>query len=73
MRAMLKKERKGAIRELRKDASFLAEERERRRIAEDASYKRKIDRIVGGMQSERSEEKQLDRARALVKKRAGRK
>lgn len=71
LRAMLKKERKGAIRELRKDAQFIAEERDQRRVAEDTSYKKKIDKIVGGIQSERSEEKQLDRAKALIRKRAG--
>ena len=71
LRAMLKKERKGAIRELRKDAQFLAEERDQRRVAEDAAYKKKMDKIVGGIQEERSEQKQLDRAKALIKKRAG--
>ena len=71
MRALLKKERKGAIRELRKDAQFIAEEREQRRVEEDAAYKKKIDKIVGGMQEERSEQKQLERAKALLKKRAG--
>lgn len=73
LRAMLKKERKGAIRELRKDAQFLAEERDQRRVAEDAAYKKKMDKIVGGIQEERSEQKQLDRAKALIKKRAGKK
>lgn len=71
MRALVKKERKGAIRELRKDAQFLAEEREQRRIEEDAAYKKKIDKIVGGIQEERSEQKQLERAKSLLKKRAG--
>lgn len=70
---MLKKERKGAIRELRKDAQFLAEERDQRRVAEDTAYKKKMDKIVGGIQEERSEQKQLDRAKALIKKRAGKK
>ena len=73
LRAMLKKERKGAIRELRKDAQFLAEERDQRRVAEDTAYKKKMDKIVGGIQEERSEQKQLDRAKALIKKRAGKK
>ena len=70
---MLKKERKGAIRELRKDAQFLAEERDQRRVAEDTADKKKMDKIVGGIQEERSEQKQLDRAKALIKKRAGKK
>ncbi|WFC96697.1 nucleolar complex protein 14 [Malassezia brasiliensis] len=71
LRALLKKERKGAIRELRKDAQFVAEAREQRRAEEDAAYKRKIDRITHGLQEERSEEKQLDRAKATLRKRAG--
>ena len=71
MRALVKKERKGAIRELRKDAQFIAEEREQRRVEEDATYKKKIDKIVGGIQEERSEQKQLERAKSLLKKRAG--
>jgi len=71
MRALVKKERKGAIRELRKDAQFIAEEREQRRIEEDVAYKKKIDKIVGGIQEERSEQKQLERAKSLLKKRAG--
>lgn len=71
MRALLKKERKGAIRELRKDAQFLADEREQRRVAEDVAYKKKIDKILGGMQDERSEQKQLERAKSAIRKRAG--
>ncbi|WFD23194.1 nucleolar complex protein 14 [Malassezia equina] len=71
MRALVKKERKGAIRELRKDAQFIAEEREQRRVEEDAAYKKKIDKIVGGIQEERSEQKQLERAKSVLKKRAG--
>ena len=71
LRALLKKERKGAIRELRKDAQFVAEAREQRRAEEDAAYKRKIDKITHGLQEERSEEKQLDRAKATLRKRAG--
>lgn len=73
LRALLKKERKGAIRELRKDAQFLAEAREQARVEEDVSYKRKIDKITSGLQEERSEQKQLDRAKAVLKKRAGKK
>ncbi|WFD05676.1 nucleolar complex protein 14 [Malassezia vespertilionis] len=70
LRALLKKERKGAIRELRKDAQFLADTREKSRVEEDESYKRKIDKIVSGMQEERSEQKQHERAKALARKRA---
>lgn len=42
-------------------------------MCEDTAYKKKMDKIVGGIQEERSEQKQLDRAKALIKKRAGKK
>ncbi|WFD44677.1 nucleolar complex protein 14 [Malassezia psittaci] len=71
LRALLKKERKGAIRELRKDSQFVAEVREQRRAEEDAQYKRKIQKITHGLQEERSEEKQQERAKATLRKRAG--
>lgn len=73
LRAQLKKERKGAVRELRKDNQFIAQERERQRAEEDAAYNKKIDKIVGSLQTERSEEKQLDKAKAKIRKQAGRK
>ncbi|WFD34435.1 nucleolar complex protein 14 [Malassezia cuniculi] len=72
LRAQLKRERKGAIRELRKDAQFIAAERAAEREAEDKSYKRKIDRIMGTLQSERSEEKAMDKAKARMRRQAGR-
>lgn len=72
LRAQLKRERKGAIRELRKDSQFVASERAAERAAEDHAYKRKIDRIMGTLQSERSEEKELDKAKARLRRQAGR-
>lgn len=72
LRAQLKRERKGAIRELRKDAQFVASERAAEREAEDQSYKRKIDRIMGTIQSERSEEKELEKVKARLRRQAGR-
>ncbi|WFD00612.1 nucleolar complex protein 14 [Malassezia yamatoensis] len=71
LRALLKKERKGAIRELRKDSQFVAEVREQRRAEEDAQYQRKMQKITHGLQEERSEEKQQERAKATLRKRAG--
>ncbi|CAD6972745.1 unnamed protein product [Tilletia controversa] len=46
LRTQLKREKKGAIRELRRDNAFLAEVREGERREGDKEYKRKIDKIV---------------------------
>ncbi|PWZ03313.1 Nop14-like protein [Testicularia cyperi] len=73
MKALIKKERKGAIRELRKDNQFLATVRNEQRQQDDASYKRKIDKIMATLQDERSEQKQLERMKANIKRRAGKK
>lgn len=69
LRAQYKKERLGAIRELRKDNKFLAGEEERRRKEKDERYKEKIGRIVGGLQMERAEEKRFERIKEREKKR----
>ncbi|KAK0542379.1 nucleolar complex protein 14 [Tilletia horrida] len=71
LRAQLKQEKKGAMRELRRDNAFLAEVREGERREEEKSYKRKMDKIMSGLQEERSEEKALAREKAKLKRRAG--
>ncbi|KAN0061064.1 nucleolar complex protein 14 [Thecaphora frezii] len=71
LRALIKKERKGAIRELRKDNQFLAEERRKEQAAEDEVYQKKIKKIMSTLQDERSEQKQMERQKAGLKKRAG--
>lgn len=53
LQALIKKERKGAIRELRKDNRFLAEARQNKQAEEDATYKKKMDKIIAGLQDER--------------------
>ncbi len=53
LRALLKKERKGAVRELRRDAQFIAQVRDTQRQEEDKTYKRKMDKIMSEIQSER--------------------
>ncbi|KAK0535519.1 nucleolar complex protein 14 [Tilletia horrida] len=73
LRAQLKREKKGAMRELRRDNAFLAEVREGERKEEDREYKKKMDKIMSGLQQERSEEKALAREKAKMKKRAGKK
>ena len=67
LRALYKKEKKGAVRELRKDGKFLAAEQHRRRAEEDAAYKVKIAKIMGGLADERGEEKAHDKAKAKAK------
>ncbi len=42
-----KKEMKGAIRELRKDADFISREKLQETKSKDADYKKKIDKIMG--------------------------
>lgn len=44
-----KKEFKGAVRELKKDAQFIAKQRLQQVKASDAAYKRKINKIVGDL------------------------
>ncbi|EUC56175.1 Nop14 family protein [Rhizoctonia solani AG-3 Rhs1AP] len=73
LRAEYRKERKGALRELRKDNKFLAAERAKRQEAVDTSYKQRMARVVGEMHSERAEQKQMEREKKREKKRAGKK
>ncbi|KAF8681461.1 Nop14-like protein [Rhizoctonia solani] len=73
LRAEYRKERKGALRELRKDNKFLAAERAKRQEEVDAAYKQRMARVVGEMHSERAEQKQMEREKKREKKRAGRK
>lgn len=56
LKAEHKKERKGAIRELRKDASFMAREKLKLKKAKDAAYEKKYKRLVADIQSEEGRE-----------------
>lgn len=75
LKALVKKEKKGAIRELRKDSRFIAAEKAKIQKEKDREYKSKIDRIQAGLQQERSEEKRFQRTKEKEtlrdKKRAG--
>ena len=73
LRSLLKKERKGAIRELRRDNEFLANVKHKEREAEDERYKKSIDKIVGSLSSERSEQKKYLQEKERLKKRSGKK
>lgn len=52
LRSEFKRERKGAMRELRKDASFVAREQLRGKKERDASYEKKYKRLVADVQNE---------------------
>ena len=73
LRKQYKEERKGAIRELRKDARFLATVEQERQHEKDKSYHQRMKKVFGSMEVERAEEKTLEREKAREKRRAGRK
>lgn len=56
LRAEFKNERKGAMRELRKDANFMAREKLRVKKAKDEAYEKKYKRLVAEIQGEEGRE-----------------
>jgi nucleolar protein 14 len=56
LKAEHKRERKGAMRELRKDANFIARESLRERKEKDAAYEKKFKRLVAEIQGEEGKE-----------------
>ncbi|KAG6849311.1 hypothetical protein H0H93_009501 [Arthromyces matolae] len=73
LRNQYKQERKGAIRELRKDAKFLAGAEQQKQKEKDRAYHERMKRVFGSIEGERAEEKSMEREKAKMKKRAGRK
>ncbi|KAF8165696.1 nucleolar protein 14 [Crassisporium funariophilum] len=73
LRNQYKQERKGAIRELRKDSRFLAGVEQKKQIEKDRSYNERMRRVFGSIEGERAEEKAMEREKAKDKRRAGRK
>lgn len=68
LKAEYKKERKGALRELRKDASFMAREGLRQKRERDAEYDRKFKRLVAEIQGEEGREaKEYEREKRMRK------
>ncbi|OCK83831.1 nucleolar protein 14 [Lepidopterella palustris CBS 459.81] len=57
LRAEYKRERKGALRELRKDANFIAREKLREKKEKDKAYEVKYKRLVAEIQGEEGKEK----------------
>ncbi|KAF8489115.1 nucleolar protein 14 [Gautieria morchelliformis] len=73
LRHQVKEERKGAIRELRKDTRFLATVQQKRQMEEAKAYNARMKKVFSSIESERAEQNALDREKAREKKRAGRK
>lgn len=73
LRNQYKQERKGAIRELRKDARFLAGVEQEKQREKDRAYSDRMKRVFGSIEGERAEEKAMEREKRREKRRAGRK
>lgn len=61
LKALYKKERKGAMRELRKDNRFLAGEKAREQSEKDKDYNARMRKAEGSITVERAEEKAMER------------
>jgi nucleolar protein 14 len=72
LKSLVKKEKKGAMRELRKDNRFLADTKAKEQREKDEEYERKMRRVHGEINLERAEEKQMEREKKREKRRAGR-
>lgn len=73
LRRQYKQEKKGAIRELRKDARFLAAEQQKKQKQKDRMYNERMKKVFSSLESERAEEKAMEREKARDKRRSGRK
>ena len=70
MKAEYKRERRGALRELRKDANFIARETLREKKEKDREYEKKFKRLIGEIQGEEGHEaKMYEREKRLRKRR----
>ena len=68
LRAEHKRERKGALRELRKDANFIARENLREKKERDSAYEKKYKRLVAEIQGEEGREaKNYEREKRMRK------
>ena len=63
LRSQCKKEQKGALRELRKDNYFIAEEKGKERRAKDQEYKEKIKNIFSVLSKDQAESKKWSKKR----------
>ncbi|KAK5634431.1 hypothetical protein RRF57_010144 [Xylaria bambusicola] len=70
LKAEHKKERKGTMRELRKDANFMAREKLRMKKQKDAAYEKKYKRLVAEIQGEEGREANTYEREKQARKRA---
>ena len=69
LKAEHKREKKGAVRELRKDANFVARQQLREKRERDEEYEKKYRRLVASVQAEEGHEaKEYDKAKAARKR-----
>lgn len=61
LKAQVKKEKKGAMRELRKDNMFMAREKLKARKQQDEEYKKKMNSVMALLESEQAEKKRMDK------------
>jgi len=73
LRYQLKQEKKGVVRELRKDARFLASVEQKSQLEKDKEYNERLKRAFTSIESERAEQKAMEREKAREKRRSGRK
>jgi nucleolar protein 14 len=73
LRRQLKQEKKGAIRELRKDARFLAVVKQKEQQEKDRVYSERLKKAHASIDPERAEEKVMLRAKAKERRRGGKK
>ncbi|OJA07999.1 hypothetical protein AZE42_01078 [Rhizopogon vesiculosus] len=73
LRYQYKQEKKGAIRELRKDAKFLASVEHKKQVEKDRAYKNRMNKAFSTLEGERAEQKAMDREKEKEKRRSGRK
>jgi nucleolar protein 14 len=73
LKAQYKQERKGAIRELRKDARFLAAVEQQKQVQKDKEYNERMKKAFTSMEGERAEQKAMEKEKAKDKRRRGKK
>lgn len=73
LKAQHRKEKKGAMRELRKDNRFLAGVQQERQEAKDREYKARMSKAFAGLESERAEQRKEEKEKRREKRRSGKK
>jgi nucleolar protein 14 len=72
LRAQYRQEKKGELRELRKDNRFLTAVVQEKKEGQDRAYNERMKKVMGGLEGERVEQRR-EKAKAKEKKRAGKK